>query len=518
MTEPLRYAEFGPYSNVARWAQNPSWVPASHQARISSYAVYEEIYWNHIATTYKVMNRGLDQADEPLYVPSSRIVIDTLNRYIGTKLTPQIDPQTGTEATQIAARQAYANLFTRERFASRYNAAKRDGLIKGDWGWHIVANPNKPEGSRISVLPFKPESLFPAYEDEVIEGGDPDKIVQIRLAELVQIGDETFVRVQLYDRTVDEAGTIYTSLTLWKPDEWHLWRFDDDAKAPQQTLTPPTALPPQITAFPVYHVPFNQPVNEPFGSSMLRGLETLQAALNQGYTDEDLALALMGLGVYATDAAGNPTTPDGKATDWLLYPGVVLQNSKGLRRVEGITTVQPYTEHFGRLEGYMADATGATDAARGRLEVSEAESGVALQLRLGPTLSKAEIEDQVLLDVHAQMFYDLTNMWFPVYERQNFTDVRVYPVLGDKLPVNRKEEAALVQGLVLANILSTTSAQQYLRTKGFVNMFDEREPELVLAEIAARAAAEAPDSGIDDRALTETDDGGLDEGTVSGDV
>jgi len=504
MTDPIKYPAFGPYSNVQRWSEMPSWVPAAHQARIGSYAVYEQIYWSHVATTYKVMNRGLDQADEPLYVPSSRIIVNTLNRYIGPGLRAEPDPETGTPEQQLLATQAFASLFARERFDSRYAAAKRDGLIKADWGWHLMANPLKPEGTKISLVPFKPENYFPAFEDEVIDGGDPDKIAQVRLAELVQVGDETFVRVQLYDRTVDEAGTIYSSLTMWKPEEWHLWRFDDDKKAPQQTLIPPTPLPPQITAFPVYHIPHNQPIGEPFGSSVMRGLETLQSAMNQGHTDEDLALALMGLGVYATDAAGNPTTPDGQATDWLLYPGVVLQNSKGLRRVEGITSVQPYSEHFARLEGYMADATGATDAARGRLEVQEAESGVALQLRLGPTLALAEIEDKVILDVHRQLFYDLVQMWFPTFEGLNVTDVTMLPLLGEKLPVNRAAEAALVEGLVLGGILSAASARNYLIKRGFSGMFDGSEGDLILAEKMAVAAAEAGDTTLGDRAATET--------------
>jgi hypothetical protein len=504
MVDAIKYPEFGPYSNVQRWSQNPSWVPATHQARIGSYAVYEQIYWSHVAVTYKVMNRGLDQADEPLYVPSSRIVVDTLNRYIGPNLKAQASPETGTPEQQLLAAQAFAALFARERFESRYAAAKRDGLIKADWGWHLMANPLKPEGSRISLVPFNPESYFPAFQDEVIDGGDPDVIAQVRLAELVQQGDETLVRVQLYDRTSDDKGTIVSSLTLWKPEEWHLWRFDDDKKSPVQVLTPPTPLPPQITAFPVYHVPHNQPIGEAFGSSVMRGLEVLQAALNQGHTDEDLALALMGLGVFATDAPGNPTTPDGAATDWLLYPGVVLQNSKGLRRVEGITSVQPYSEKFARLEGYMADATGATDAARGRIEVTEAESGIALQLRLGPTLAKAEIEDKVILDVHRQLFYDLTQMWFPTFEGLNFTDVTMLPALGDKLPVNRAAEATLVEGLVLGGILSAASARNYLIKKGFTEMFDATEGDMILAEKMATAAAEGGDTTLGDRTATET--------------
>jgi hypothetical protein len=247
----------------------------------------------------------------------------------------------------------------------------------------------------------------------------------------------------------------------------------------------------------------------------MRGLEVLQAGVNQAMTDEDLALALMGLGVYATDQAGSPRDSQGNVVTWAIYPGAVIENSKGLRKVEGLTQLQPYTDHIGRIEGYLADASGATDAARGRVEVQEAESGVALQLRLGPTLSLAEVQDQIILDVHTQMFYDLVQMWFPAVEQLNFTDVTVLPALGDKLPVNRSAEVTMVSALVVAGIMSKGSARQYLERKGFTGAFDPREGDLVLAEMTGEAQANMGDQGLTDRAAQEQagqnpSDGGLD--------
>lgn len=495
--------EFGQYSSVARWAGNaPAWVPGPHQARIQSYRIYKEIYWSHLATTYKVMNRGLDADDEPVYVPSSRIMIETLNRYIGNKLTFQVDPEIGTPEQQLAVKAAFENLFRRERFASRYNANKRDGLIKGDWLWHIVADPEKEEGRRLSLLPVEPDSYFPTYEDEIIEGGDPEKLVQVRLVELVQVGDETQARVQLYDRTVDETGTIYSSLTMWKSEEW----FAED-KAPVATILPPTPLPAVITAMPVYHIPNFTEVGQPFGSSEMRGLEVLQAALNQGVTDEDLALALDGLGVYATDQPGSPVDPvTGQPRAWYIYPGAVIENSKGLHRVPGLTSTAPYDSHLARLEHYMGDASGASEAAKGRVEVQEAESGIALLMRLSPILAKADEKDQTILDVHAQMFHDLLHMWLPEYEGVRMPpEMRVYPVLGDKLPVNRQAEANLVAGLVLGGIMSAASARNYLIGKGFVDMFDPTEGDLVLAERTALAAADQGTEPVADREAIEVD-------------
>lgn len=505
---------FGKYSTVLGYnAELPGWVPSSHKERVASYQLYTEIYWSHVAQSYKIMNRGLDDADDPVYVPSSRIMIETINRYVAPKLWFDVQPlaEPGQEASTagsdqaiLGAKAAFTALFARERFASRYAANKREGLMKGDWLWHLVADPAKELGRRLSMLTVRPENYFPVFEDETVEGGDPDKMVMVVLAEQVLVGDETQVRTQRYVRTVTEGGqaTITSSLEMWKPDEWFKWRFDDEDKQPLLVITPPTALPPQITAFPVYHVPNTGEVGEVFGSSEMRGLEVLQAALNQAATDEDLSVALMGLGLFATEEVGSPTDEAGNAVPWYIAPGAVLENAKGLRKVEGLTTIQPYTEHVNRLEGYMGDASGATDAAKGRMEVAEAESGVALQLRLAPTLARAEDKDQIITDVHGQMFHDLATMWFPAFEQQDFSSVSVVPTLGDKLPVNRAAEVELVGALVLGGILSAASARTYLERKGFAGMFDPTEAELVLAEKAAVAAAEGGDA-LGDRAAQE---------------
>lgn len=515
------YPAFSKYSSAQMWVKDlPGWVPPAHQARIASYDIHEQIYWSHIDSSYKMMNRGLDAEDIPVYTPSSRIVVDTLNRYVGPKLTFSTVQATGNEATLIEAQKAFTDLFTRERFNSRYAAAKREGIIRADWGWHVTADPLKPQGQRLSLVSFNPKNYFPVFEDETVLGGDPEKLVMVLLAELVVIGEDQRVRVQRYERVANEEGTsvqILSSLELWEPEKWFLWGYDDDDADPVEVLSPPTPLPPQITTFPVYHIPYRAGTGETFGNSPMRGLETLQAGLNQSLTDEDLALALMGLGVYATDEAGSPRNAQGETVAWQIYPGAVIENAKGLRKVEGLTGLQAYNEHVGRLEGYLADSSGATDAARGRIEVDEAESGIALQLRLGPTLALAEEEDQIILDVHAQMFYDLVQMWFPAFEQKNFTDVTVLPVLGDKLPVNRAAEVEMVNSMVVTGILSAGSARQYLATKGFVGMFDPREGDLVLAEKVANAAAEGGDSSLEDREAQEQagdnpPDGGLDNG------
>jgi hypothetical protein len=493
MTSPI---PFGPYSGVQKYAKVlPAHVPPKDQDRVAAYDTYRQLYWNHVGAV-KVMNRGLDSGDDPVYVPSSRVVIDTMDRYVGTNLTYQVDPLTGTPES-IAETVAYLDgLFARERFASRYAANKLEGLKTGDWGWYLVGDPLKPEGGRISILPLNPDTYFPTYEDELTEdgSGDPDKLVQVRLVDLVTVGENEFARVQLYDKWLggnNPSGVIWSSVELWKPEEW----FDPE-KSAQVTLTPAYQLDARITAFPIYHIPNGLDLrNPPYGSSEVRGLATVLEALNQSATDSDLALALMGLGVYGTTEPGAPINSQGVATDWFIYPGAVIANSHGLHKVEGITSITPYNDHIARLEGWLADATGATDAARGRIEVSEAESGIALTLRLAPTLAKADVKDRIILDVHNQMFYDLITMWLPVYEGKNFTDVTLKAVLGDKMPVNRAAEVELVNALVLTKIMSAASARKYLTSKGFGGMFDKQEGELVLAEASSIAVAEGGQEG-----------------------
>lgn len=483
MTQP---GLFTPYSTIPWTTTPPAWVSPLEASRINSYSIYDELYWSHISTAYKVMSRDGNE-EAPIYVPTSRIIVEAVNRYVGKGLWFAPDPLTGSPASRKAAVDAFTALFRRERFRTRYAANKRYGIIRGDWAWHVLADPNKPEGSRISILPVDPASYFPVFESDRVEGGSPDKIVAVYLADRVQVGDKFFVNRQRYEKVVNPNGTvtIWSELAQFEETKWFT-----EGESAEAVISPLTALPPDITAIPVYHIPHQYEPANPFGSSELRGLETVAAAVNQAVTDEDLALALMGLGVYATDQPGSPIDPTtGEAREWFIYPGAVIENSKGLRKVEGVSSVQAYTEHIGRLFGFLQQATGAVDAAIGRVDVQVAESGVALALELAPMLAKAEEQDDVIADVHNQMFWDL-RAWLKVYEGINIDDVVMLATFKDKLPTNRKAEAELVTMLTATTppVLSAQSAREYLARKGF-DMFAEDEDQRVLTEQQANAAA-----------------------------
>src|SRR5690606_34956080 len=82
-----------------------------------------------------------------------------------------------------------------------------------------------------------------------------------------------------------------------------------------KTLLEPTLLPRGIDTIPIYWFPNKEWESQHFGSSELRGLEFLDWAISQGSTDVQTALALEGLGVYATDG-GRPVDDEGNEEDW----------------------------------------------------------------------------------------------------------------------------------------------------------------------------------------------------------
>ncbi len=461
-----------PYSTVApMFGPAPAWVPPAEQERYLSYGVYENIYWNR-PETFKVVVRGAE--DKPIYVPTGRTIVDTTNRYVATGFSFTVHPAFGTDAEKALAQQTFEDFFDREKFASKFVSNKRFGLIRGDWLWHLFADPDKPEGRRLSIQAVDPGSYFPVYAPN-----DPDKLIRVHLVDqyLNEKGEERLKRLT-YDKD-PETGAITVSEGVFKLDNWY------DTPKPEVVIQPPTLLPPEITTIPVYHVKnFEEPGN-PFGSSELRGLERIMSAVNQAISDEDIALALEGLGVYATDGGG-PVDEDGNDTDWVLGPGEVVENAINFRRVNGVNTLGPYGEHIERLVQFMEEASATPKVAIGKVDVQVAESGVALHLQMGPMLSKADEKDLEVVGVHKQMFFDLRT-WFRLYENINLDNVRIIPTLGDKLPVNKSKEIDLILTLVRDGIMSRETARPLLAKYGYV--FAANEQELVDNEARATAAA-----------------------------
>lgn len=507
---------FSPYSTVSPyWAALPSWVPANDQERIAAYQIYEEIYWN-VPDSFKLVLRGTE--NKAIYVPSGKIIVETANRYVGKSLKWRPEPTLGTASDQGNMMLAFNDLFAREEFASKYNSNKRFGLIRGDWVFHITADDTKEQNTRISLHAVDAGSYFPVYEDELRPGGSPNRIVRVNLAEqfidtLGTYGEKgkILVRRQRYDKL--ESGLIETSTLIADPDKW----FDDTKAGTKYEITPFT-LDPRITSIPVYHIRnFDEPGN-PFGSSEMRGLERLMASINQSFSDTDMALALDGLGLYATSSSG-PVDDDGNDVDWIIGPGRVIENvDKDFRRVSGVGSVKPAQDHVNLIMQFMKEASGTPDAAVGRVDVQIAESGVALALELAPIITKAEEKDIIIKDKLAQFAFDLSTMWFPVYESQQFGDARMMPLINasDKLPTNRQAVLTEVTTMMMTDppLLSATTGRQILSAELGIP-FASDELTRIINEQAALLSA-APDSGSsadpqgDRLAAEDTGDGSTD--------
>jgi hypothetical protein len=69
-------------------------------------------------------------------------------------------------------------MFARERFWSKFQGAKKYGVMRGDWLWHILADPAKPQGLRISIEVVDPGAYFPVPHPD-----DPDKIIAVYIIE-----------------------------------------------------------------------------------------------------------------------------------------------------------------------------------------------------------------------------------------------------------------------------------------------------------------------------------------------
>lgn len=475
---PLQYATIRPWLGVL-----PAWVPLLDQVRVASYARYEDIYWSSEEGFSEVM-RG--DNDNPVFMPTARMIVDTVNRYTAPGFGWRVDPLvpveggTGDDANVILARLAFDQLFKRERFLSKFNANKRRGIIRGDWLFHILGDDTKPLGRRLKIMTVEPASYFPVYESDIVVGGDPERLIKVHLAEVLVVDGQERVSRLTYERIFDSVGTqtgIQVSHGIFKMDEWA-----KGTSTPERVVIAPKLLPPDIPAIPIYHLK-NLDVEERYGSSEMRGLESDFLAINQTISDEDLTLAMDGVGIYATDG-GAPVDANGNEVDWIMGPGRVLTNANGLRRINGAGSITPYGEHYERLVAAAKSAIGISDVSMGRVDSATAESGIALLLQLGPILAYTLEKDQNIIDVMTQMFHDLC-FWLQVYEElpliaageagEPIPVVRVQPTVGVKIPVNPREIMNTVINLrsMVPPLISLETAHKMLRDAGIPIQDDE---------------------------------------------
>lgn len=493
-----------PYSSLEYFwpGAMPSWITSVlDQQRIQSYQIYEQIYWN-IPHTFKLVYRG--QEDKPIYIPTAKTIIEATTRYtapeFGFTVIPRADSTQSVNSEVVSqATQAFNDLFTRERFWSKFVGNKRYGLIRGDWLWHIVADKTKAPGTRISIYPLDPASYFPIWHPD-----DLDRVIGAHIVDTFIDEETTETRIKrlTYRKQLDAnnnpipGAPITVEEAIFELDDW-----EGPSARPLTTIRERTIIA-GITSLPVYHIKnFEEPAN-PFGSSELRGVERLLGAINQGVSDQELALSLEGLGLYATDAP-NPTNDQGEETDWILGPGRVLMHPPGtdFKRVTGVSSIAPYQEHLGYLEKKLFQATGVSEAAMGIVDVAVAQSGISLQLQFQPMVAKTNEKDEEIKAVHDQMFFDFATQWFPTFEGLNFEGMTVLSRIGGKIPVDRVAKFTELNNMLDRKVISAAYYRQEASRLGYV--FPETIEADITKEQEAATAAATPTDPFADRAAQE---------------
>lgn len=492
---------FTPYSTLdpffgqaSTWGtiKKPSWVPdILDQQRIMSYQLYEQIYWN-VPDTFRLTARGAE--DKPIYIPSGRIMVEAINRYTAPGFTfnvfPAIPGTKPPDGVLQTAQAFFKSFFARERFFSKFAGNKRFGIIRGDWLWHITADPTKAQGTRVSIHALDPASYFPIPHPD-----DLDRILGCHIVDQFIPPGETdpvikriTYRKSDFDLTSPPGGPITVEVGLFELDDW------EGPKAKPIKIIRPLEQIPGITTLPVYHVPnFDEPGN-PFGSSELRGLERIIAAVNQGISDEELTLAMEGLGMYATDAPP-PQDDQGNEIDWILGPGKVVEHpvlvgGRGFYRVNGVGSVGPYQDHLRYLGEKLDEAAGTPDMAKGRVNVSVAQSGISMAMELAPMIAKTDEKDTLITEIHTQMFFDLATQWFPTYEGAKFDGLSILPFIGDKMPVDREKRFVELNDMLDRQVISASYYRQEAAKFGYE--FPEGIGIDLIEERAAMAEAQDP--------------------------
>lgn len=441
----------------------PSWTTGEDGQRVAAYAFYERAYWN-VQDTFQLALRGTDA--DPLYLPTPRKIVETTNRFLAKNWNYVVDPTFGTPADRETVGLLLHRLFRRENVYTKFATQKRYGLIRGDALWHITADDTKLPGMRISMHDISPENYFVMP--------DPDNAERTKGAYLVDVvknGKDLVNRVQKYVKNDD--GTVQSTLALYELGKWDD-RFADDPEFDPATVKLVTkisdlTLPPTIRSLPVYHIRNQRNSGTPFGNSELRGFERIVAGMDQTISDNEIALALQGLGLYAT-TSGPPTDADGNEINWRLGPGRVVEidPESEFKRVNGITSVQPVIDHLNYVMGETQQALGIPDIAAGNVDVTIAESGISLYLQLSPLLAKNEEKEVEMLGTYDQMLYDLVQMWFPAFEGlPPETPVEVVSTVDDPMPVNKDTEIDRLIKLSTAGIISISYAQSKLKELGY---------------------------------------------------
>lgn len=455
------------------------------QDRITAYTTYEDV-WNNINEAFTALLRTGDDPKSRRYIPMARGVVESINRYLAKD--PEVAWTTVPGATvdqgsmdEFTGR-VQATL-TREEFDIKFLGMKRWWLIKGDSLLMLTADPSKDEGSRIRITEVPAEQYFPIYDP-----ADGERVIGAYLASIVQDDEDNdiiqrieYQKVSTPDRAANFAaplGSIFYRIGFYEQDGW-----DDREGGELKTTDAPSwavpadgaadpfagfALPAQITTIPIYHFRNNRRggLAGRYGISELQGLESLLAGAIQNATDEDAAIALLGIGMYTT-TSGRPRDAQGKETEWELAVGTVLELEENAEfsKVEGITSVTPMQDHIGYLASAGREAAAIPSVAAGSLDPNNPASGVALAIQFLPILTKNMEKEAELNSKLTHLLFDMTQMWFPAYEGWNPVAAEPSVTFGSPLPVDRAAALKEIIDMVTAKVVSIEWAQTAISDK-----------------------------------------------------
>lgn len=506
------FAEQGPYTNVLQLGgfDSYNWLPTADRERAQAYQKYDQIYWNdnnQFSIRYLV-------GEFPVYIPNARTVVDTTAHYYLKGLAVNVkEPEKYTKTAE-----ALTQFLKREMFYSTFHAAKHRGVARGDFALHMTADPDKPEGGRLSLNAVHPS--------KVILDRDPDNANRVIRAHLVEkvphpTKDSEYAVKELaywYDDGDNDADDLPYEDQVAREEpadrdtgvrrvmrEERIWAidkpwWDEEQRELLVTTLPAEALPEPIDCIPVYWFPNLGWDEGPYGYSELRGFERTFQSVSQVTTDQGTSLSLEGLGVYATDG-GKPVNSQGQEEEWEIGPGKVMEVSNGnyFRRVEGVGSVKPNIDHIDYLESKLREAGGLSDVALGRVDVQTASSGIALAIKFMPTLAKLDQRDTMGTDRLTQLFFDWQK-WYKGYEGTEL-DGEIEVTIGDKLPTDRTGRINELNNMLDRGVISKKYYRAEMQKLGYefpddiedqIDAEDEKEAE-------KKAAAAPP--GLQENAM-----------------
>lgn len=455
--------------------------------RIRAYVTYQNI-WDNLPIAFQALLRDGDDEKARRYVPVVREIIEATNRYLAQDMETVWSPIPGNtvaDEQMIEWKARFSSFWAREEVGIKFLSSKRWMLIKGDTIIHITADISKPEGSRVRLTEVEADQYFPIYDP-----ADSERVLGCYLASVVLDDEGNDIIQRIEYRKVTSAdlaaefgldagavGAVFYRLGYFEPDGWDdrdpnnqlkpvdtpQWALvADDAQDPFAGFT----LDPLITSIPVYHVRNRRRGGKVgrFGVSEIQGLETVFAGIIQNISDEDLTVAMDGIGVYWT-TSGKSRDKDGNEVPWVIGPASVaeLEPDGAFGRVEGVGSVQPYQDHIGYLAGAARGANGVPLVASGNVPTDVALSGVALRLHFMPTLAANAEREAEMASKWTHILFDLLTMWFPVYEGWQALPLQPSVVFGDPLPPDRAAIIAEVTSLLSpVQIVSKEWAAKYL--------------------------------------------------------